>query len=338
MFPRLAPHAQSFAIDLVPQMALQEIVGCGRIRGGAEEAGPLYVRDDEFGFTVDLFPRETKRRLGVEDQSVEVKNERANQIRLLKRPQTMSSPRSTRTRSHEESVKQRRKHKRADLGSRQDTALYSVFSLSCTTGLCGSPCSETREPSPSAQPTQPIQLRNYGCAAGVVAGGVTGAAGTTGAGVVVVVAGVVVVVDVAGVVVVVAGVVVVVVVVAGFVVVVVVAGVVVVDAAGVVVVVAGVVVVVVVVAGFVVVVVVAGVVVVVVGFVVVVVVAGVVVVVVVGFVVVVAGFFSPQPASPRTSPTLTSTQIALTIRTRRFIALVSPCLDSVPPAGARLPH
>jgi hypothetical protein len=122
--------------------------------------------------------------------------------------------------------------------------------------------------------------------------------GATGAGVVGVVAGVV-----AGVVVgvVVVGVVVVGVVVVGVVVVgVVVAGFVVVG-----VVVVGVVVVGVVVAGFVVVV---GV--VVAGFVVV----GVVVVVV---------FFSPQPASPRTSPTLTNTHIAVTIKTRRFIALVS---------------
>jgi hypothetical protein len=64
-----------------------------------------------------------------------------------------------------------------------------------------------------------------------------------------------------------------------------------------------------------------------------------VVVVVAGFVVVVA-FFSPQPANPRTSPTLTNTQIAVTIRTRRFIALVSlPRLcsareDEAPPPGS----
>jgi hypothetical protein len=65
-----------------------------------------------------------------------------------------------------------------------------------------------------------------------------------------------------------------------------------------------------------------------------------VVVVVAGFVVVVgvAAFFSPQPASPRISPTLSSTQMALTIKTERFIALSSPCLDFVPPARARLPH
>jgi hypothetical protein len=127
---------------------------------------------------------------------------------------------------------------------------------------------------------------------------------------------------------VVAGVVVVVVVAAGFVVVVVVAGVVVVVVAGVVVVVvvAGVVVVV---AGFVVVVVVVA------GFVVVVVVAGVVVVFVVAGVV---AFFSPQPASPRMSPTLSSTQMAVTIKTERFMAFSSPCLDSVLPARARLPH
>ncbi len=52
-------------------------------------------------------------------------------------------------------------------------------------------------------------------------------------------------------------------------------------------------------------------------------------VVVVGFVV--AAFFSPQPARPRTSPTLTRTQMAETIKTRRFIALSSPCLSLLCP-------
>jgi hypothetical protein len=57
-----------------------------------------------------------------------------------------------------------------------------------------------------------------------------------------------------------------------------------------------------------------------------------VVVVVVGFVVVVFAF-SPHPARPRMSPTLNSTQMAETIKTRRFIALSSPCLNSPPPRG-----
>jgi hypothetical protein len=120
---------------------------------------------------------------------------------------------------------------------------------------------------------------------------------------------------------------------------VVVAGFVVVVVVGVVVV--GVVVVGVVVVGFGVVVVgvvVVGVVVVVVGFVVVV--AAGVVVVVVGFVVdgvVVVAFFSPQPARPRMSPTLNSTQIAETIKTRRFIASSSPCL-TFRPVELRHPH
>ncbi len=127
-----------------------------------------------------------------------------------------------------------------------------------------------------------------------------------------VVAGVVVVVEVPGVVVEVPGAVVVVVVVPGFVVVVVVPGVVVVVG----VVTVGVVVVVVVVAGFVVVVVVAGV---------------VVVFVVVGVV------FLLQAPRPRTSPTLSSTQMAETISTRRFIALSSPCLTFRPPLESRHP-
>jgi hypothetical protein len=63
-----------------------------------------------------------------------------------------------------------------------------------------------------------------------------------------------------------------------------------------------------------------------------------VVVVVVGFVVGVVAFFSPQPASPKMSPTLNSTHMAATIRTWRFIAFSSPCLNSPPPGGEASPQ
>jgi hypothetical protein len=60
-------------------MALHEVVGRGRVRGGAEEGGPFTRGDGEACFAIDFFPRGAKRGLRVKDQAIKVKNQSANQ-------------------------------------------------------------------------------------------------------------------------------------------------------------------------------------------------------------------------------------------------------------------
>lgn len=76
---RETPKTKRFPIDRSAKMALHEVVGPGRVRGGAEEGRPFGRGDDEASLTIDLLPREAKRGLGVEDQAIKVKNQSANQ-------------------------------------------------------------------------------------------------------------------------------------------------------------------------------------------------------------------------------------------------------------------
>jgi hypothetical protein len=77
---RETPKTKRFPIDRSPKMALHEVVGPGRVCGGAEEGRPFGRGHDEASFAVDLLPRETQRGLGIEDQAIEVKNQSANQL------------------------------------------------------------------------------------------------------------------------------------------------------------------------------------------------------------------------------------------------------------------
>jgi hypothetical protein len=76
---RETSKTKRFPIDRSPKMAFHEVVGPGRVRGGAEKGRPFGRGDDEASFAVDLLPREAERSLGVEDQAIKVKNQSANQ-------------------------------------------------------------------------------------------------------------------------------------------------------------------------------------------------------------------------------------------------------------------